>query len=63
MRATTSALFAVGGDLASSLALALAQSALIQADPAAGWGTARYHGLIYAAVRGEPALEALPGLA
>jgi len=62
MRATTSALFAAGGDLASSFALAQAHSALTHGDPAAGWGVALYHGMIRAAVRDEPALEALPGL-
>src|SRR5579864_1062386 len=44
MRATTSALFAAGGDLASSFALAQAHSALTHGDPAAGWGVALYHG-------------------
>ena len=62
MRATTSALFAAGGDLDSSFALAHAQSALTHGDPAAGWGTALYHGMIRAALRDEPTLDALPGL-
>lgn len=62
MRATTSARFAAGGDLASSFELARAQSELTHGDPAAGWGAARYHGMIRAALREEPALDALPGL-
>ena len=62
MRATTSALFAAGGDAASSMALAMAQSALTHGDPAAGRGAALYHGMIRAAVTGDSALDALPGL-
>jgi ADP-ribosyl-[dinitrogen reductase] hydrolase len=62
MRATTSALFGAGRDVAASMTLAMAQSALTHGDPAAGCGAALYHGMIRAAVRRQPALEALPDL-
>ncbi len=60
MRATTSALFSAGGTLDQSCDLALAQSALTHGDPAAGWGTAIYHGMIHAALRGASAIDILP---
>jgi len=62
MRATTSALFAAGGPLGDSIALARAQSALTHGDPAAGWGAALYHGMIHASVRGQSPLDALEPL-
>jgi ADP-ribosyl-[dinitrogen reductase] hydrolase len=62
MRATSSALFAAGRDAVSSMALAMAQSALTHGDPAAGCGAALYHGMVRAAVTGESALDALPDL-
>ena len=62
MRATTSAVYAASGSLEASIDLASTQSALTHGDPAAGWGAALYHAMIRAALRGESALDILPGL-
>ena len=59
MRATPTAVHFALGEEEETIAAAHECSSVTHADPAAGWGTALYHAMIRAALRGADPFEAL----
>jgi ADP-ribosyl-[dinitrogen reductase] hydrolase len=62
MRATPSAVYSASGSLADSMDAGRALAAVTHGDPAAQWGAALYHGLLWHALRGTDPLAELPAL-
>jgi len=62
MRSTPSAVFFGMRSLDETMAAARRLSDVTHGDPAAGWGTAVYHGMIHAELHGTSWRDALPGL-